>query len=70
MAPHQNRLSETVLMRGQNVCFYEEIWKIIPKFPCYAFLSGALNYIHVKTLLLTTNPFLCHMILCHMISII
>ena len=29
--PHLNRLSETVLMRGHNLRFYGEIWKIIPK---------------------------------------
>ena len=39
VTPHQNRLSETVLMRGHNICFRQEIRKIIFE------LSGALiNY--------------------------
>ena len=31
VTPHKNRLGETVLMRGHNICFNEEILKIIPK---------------------------------------
>ena len=31
VTPHLNRLVETVLMRGHNICFHEEIWIIIPK---------------------------------------
>ena len=31
MTPHLNRLDETVLMRGHKICFYGEIWLIIPK---------------------------------------
>ena len=31
MTPHKNRLSETVLMRGHNICFNGEVLKIIPK---------------------------------------
>ena len=31
VTPHSNRLGETVLMMGHNMCFTGEIWKIIPK---------------------------------------
>ena len=31
VTPHQNRLGDTVQMRGHNVCFNAEIGKIIPK---------------------------------------
>ena len=41
MTPHYNRLYETVLMMGNNICFKEVMWKIIPKYPFYPFLSGA-----------------------------
>ena len=30
VTPHYNRLAETVLMKGHNICFYGEIWEIIP----------------------------------------
>ena len=42
VTPHKNRLDETVLMMGHKICFYGEIWLIIPKFPGYPFLSGAM----------------------------
>ena len=29
--PHWNRLDEMVLMMGHKMCFYVEIWIIIPK---------------------------------------
>ena len=29
--PSLNRLREMVLMMGHKICFYEEIWLIIPK---------------------------------------
>ena len=32
VAPHKNRLNETVLMLGHRICFCGEIWLIIPKF--------------------------------------
>ena len=32
VTPHLNRLVETVQMRGHNVCFYEELIKIIPNY--------------------------------------
>ena len=32
MTPHQNHLSETVQMRGHNICFYAEVTKIIPNY--------------------------------------
>ena len=28
---HKNRLGETVLMMGHKICFYGDIWQIIPK---------------------------------------
>ena len=31
VTPHQNRLDETVLKMGHKICFYGEIWLIIPK---------------------------------------
>ena len=31
VTPHKNRLSEMLLMMGQNICFKGVIWKIIPK---------------------------------------
>ena len=31
VTPHWNRLNETVLMMGHKICFYGEIWLIIPK---------------------------------------
>ena len=31
VTPHLNSLTETVLMRGDNICFYAKIRKIIPK---------------------------------------
>ena len=33
---------EMVLKKGHNICFYEKIWKIIPSYPHYPFLYGAL----------------------------
>ena len=42
VTPHENRLGETVLMIGHNVCFKEIIWNIISKLSLYPFLSGAL----------------------------
>ena len=30
LTPHLNRLDKTVQMRGQNICFYAELAKIIP----------------------------------------
>ena len=30
VTPHLNRLNETVQMRGQNICFYAELTKIVP----------------------------------------
>ena len=32
-----------VMMRGHNICFNAEIWKISLSYPCYPFLSGAMN---------------------------
>ena len=34
VTPHLNRLNETVLMMGQKICFYHEIW-IIPVTPSH-----------------------------------
>ena len=31
VTPHQNRLDETVLMMGHKICFYGELWLLIPK---------------------------------------
>ena len=31
VTPHLNRLDEMVLMMGHKICFYGEIWIIIPK---------------------------------------
>ena len=42
--PNKNHLGETVLMMGLNKCFIEEIWKSIPNYPFYLFLSGALLF--------------------------
>ena len=30
VTPHYNRLGEMVLMMGHKVCFYREIWLLIP----------------------------------------
>ena len=49
VTPHYNRLTETVLMTGQKICFYGEICKIISKLSIP--LSGALcNYIHLSSM--------------------
>ena len=32
VTPHLNRLTETVQMRGYNICFYVELTKIIPNY--------------------------------------
>ena len=35
-------------MMGHNICFKGVIWKVIPKFPFYSFLSGRLGVpIHI-----------------------
>ena len=49
MTPHQNRLSETVLMRGQNVHFKGVLWKIIPKLSLLPLLiwSTVTSWFHV-----------------------
>ena len=31
VTPHLNSLGETVLMMGQKICFYGDIWIVIPK---------------------------------------
>ena len=31
VTPYYNRIDETVLMMGRKICFYGEIWLIIPK---------------------------------------
>ena len=33
------RLKETVLMMGHKICFYEQIWLIIPKLPLLPLLN-------------------------------
>ena len=32
VTPHLNRLVKTVQMRGHNICFYEELTKLIPNY--------------------------------------
>ena len=43
MTPYQNRLRETVQMRGHNVCFYAEIWDITPKLSVIPHLEPCCN---------------------------
>ena len=38
VTPHLNRLVETVQIRGHNICFNEELTKIIPKYHQILFL--------------------------------
>ena len=42
MTHHYNRLFETFLMMGHNICFHLEIRKLSLNYPQYSFLSGAL----------------------------
>ena len=35
VSPHQNYLDEMILMKGHKMCFYKEIWIIIPVAPPY-----------------------------------
>ena len=39
---HKNRLDETVLMRGNDICFNSECGKLSQKYTCNSFISGAL----------------------------
>ena len=40
--PHQNHLGEAVQIRDQNICFDEELTKIIPNYHQILLLSEAL----------------------------
>ena len=42
VAPHYNRLSETVIMRGHNIFFVEKEEKVSLNYPQYPLLSEAL----------------------------
>ena len=44
VTPHKNRLNETVLMTGHNICFYGEIWLIIPKLSLLPLLNWSTGY--------------------------
>ena len=37
---HWNRLNETVLMMGNNICFDGKIWIIIPELPLLIWNTG------------------------------
>ena len=39
LTPHLNRLTETVQMRGHNICFYEHLQKLSLITPKYSLLS-------------------------------
>ena len=40
---HYKHLSEMVLMMVHKIYFYGEIWPLSLNYPCYPFLTGALN---------------------------
>ena len=47
VTPHWNRLDETALMLGHNICFKAVMWKIIRNYLFYPFLSGELSYLSI-----------------------
>ena len=62
MTPHQNRLDETVLMMGHKICFYEEIWIIIPKLSLLLLLIWSPD--SVQTPVLSKGHFQRQQLLC------
>ena len=43
-------------MRGHKICFYGEIWKLLPNYPGLPFLSEALNSKQSELLLRSDFP--------------
>ena len=61
MTPHQNRLGETVILRGHNICFHREIRKIMCQLsllPLITLSSEPHSSLPMKTntILLTLSP--------------
>ena len=48
VTPHLNRLNETVLMTGHNICFKGVIWKIIPKLSLLPLLSWSTDHLSIQ----------------------
>ena len=46
VTPHQNRLDETVVMMGHKICFYGELWLLIPKLSLLPLLIWSTDHIY------------------------
>ena len=53
--PHQNRLHETVLMMGHNICFHGKVRKIISKSSCYPLIPE--NFLVLLNYKVNNNQF-------------
>ena len=49
VTPHKNRLVETVLMKGHNICFMEKFGKLPLNYPYYPFLSRPIVFYNILT---------------------